>query len=54
MRHGLTDDEIHAVTRYDPWFLARIREIVDEEARTEAADASGLAAALEAHSDRDE
>ena len=33
MRHGLSDDEIHAVTRYDPWFLARIREIVDEEAR---------------------
>ena len=33
MRHGLSDDAIHAVTRYDPWFLARIREIVDEEAR---------------------
>ena len=24
MRHGLSDDEIHAVTRYEPWFLARI------------------------------
>ena len=36
MRHGLSDDEIHAVTRYDPWFLARIREIVDEEARLRA------------------
>ncbi len=33
MRHGLSDDEIHAVTKYDPWFLARIREIVDEEDR---------------------
>jgi carbamoyl-phosphate synthase large subunit len=33
MRHGLSDDEIHAVTKFDPWFLARIREIVDEEAR---------------------
>ncbi|MCB1353742.1 MAG: carbamoyl-phosphate synthase large subunit, partial [Rhodobacteraceae bacterium] len=33
MRHGLSDDEIAAVTAYDPWFLARIREIVDEEAR---------------------
>ncbi|MBN2906393.1 MAG: carbamoyl-phosphate synthase large subunit [Rhodobacteraceae bacterium] len=32
MRHGLSDDEIHAVTRFDPWFLARIREIVDAEA----------------------
>jgi carbamoyl-phosphate synthase large subunit len=33
MRHGLSDDEIHAVTRFDPWFLARIREIVEEEAK---------------------
>ncbi len=31
MRHGLSDDEIHAVTKFDPWFLARIREIVDAE-----------------------
>jgi len=31
MRHGLTDDEINAVTDFDPWFLARIREIVDTE-----------------------
>ena len=31
MRHGLSDDEIHAVTSYDPWFLARIREIVETE-----------------------
>ncbi|HVG49937.1 MAG TPA: carbamoyl-phosphate synthase large subunit, partial [Rubellimicrobium sp.] len=33
MRNGLSDDEINAATRYDPWFLARIREIVDAEAR---------------------
>ncbi len=32
MRHGLSNDEIHAVTRFDPWFLARIREIMDTEA----------------------
>ncbi len=32
MRHGLTDDEINAATAFDPWFLARIREIVDTEA----------------------
>ena len=32
MRHGLTDDEIIAATAFDPWFLARIREIVDAEA----------------------
>ncbi|MBL4629403.1 MAG: carbamoyl-phosphate synthase large subunit, partial [Roseicyclus sp.] len=33
MRHGLSDDAIFAVTRFDPWFLARIREIIEEEAR---------------------
>ena len=33
MRHGLSDDEIHGVTDFDPWFLARIREIVEAEAR---------------------
>ncbi|WP_333713253.1 carbamoyl-phosphate synthase large subunit, partial [Yoonia sp.] len=33
MRHGLTDDDIFAVTKFDPWFLARIREIVEAEAR---------------------
>ncbi len=32
MREGLTDDEIQAATAFDPWFLARIREIVDAEA----------------------
>ncbi len=31
MRHGLSDDEIHGVTMFDPWFLARIREIVEAE-----------------------
>jgi len=31
MRHGLSDEEIHAATMFDPWFLARIREIVDAE-----------------------
>ncbi|MFP4405925.1 carbamoyl-phosphate synthase large subunit [Rhodosalinus sp.] len=31
MRHGLSDDEIQGVTKYDPWFIARIREIVDTE-----------------------
>ncbi len=31
MRFGLSDDDIHAVTSFDPWFLARIREIVDAE-----------------------
>ena len=31
MRHGLSDDQIHVATRYDPWFLSRIREIVETE-----------------------
>ncbi|MFD3190122.1 carbamoyl-phosphate synthase large subunit [Sedimentitalea sp. HM32M-2] len=36
MRHGMSDDEIHAVTMFDPWFLARIREIVEAEAEVRA------------------
>ena len=31
MRHGLSNDEIFDATSYDPWFLNRIREIVDVE-----------------------
>ncbi len=46
MRHGFTDDEIHAITAFDPWFLARIREIVGAEAKVVAEglpkDAAGL------------
>ncbi|CUH99873.1 carbamoyl-phosphate synthase large subunit [Leisingera aquaemixtae] len=48
MRHGLSDDEIHAVTKFDPWFLARIREIVEAEAGIREnglpSDAAGLRA----------
>lgn len=32
MRHGLSNDDIHHVTKFDPWFLDRIREIIDAEA----------------------
>ena len=46
MRHGLNDDEIHAVTMFDPWFLARIREIIvaEEEVRKNGlpSDAKGM------------
>ncbi|TCS61991.1 carbamoyl-phosphate synthase large subunit [Primorskyibacter sedentarius] len=46
MRHGLSDDDIHGVTMFDPWFLARIREIVEAEEAVRAAglpsDADGL------------
>ncbi|WP_027244423.1 carbamoyl-phosphate synthase large subunit [Leisingera daeponensis] len=48
MRHGLSDDDIHAVTKFDPWFLARIREIVEAEAGIREnglpSDAAGLRA----------
>ena len=36
MREGLSDDEIHGVTMFDPWFLARIREIVETEERVKS------------------
>ncbi|MBB6189874.1 carbamoyl-phosphate synthase large subunit [Sphingobium wenxiniae] len=32
LRAGLSVEEIHAVAKYDPWFLERIKEIVDAEA----------------------
>ncbi len=32
MREGLSLETIHTHTKYDPWFLDRIKEIVDEEA----------------------
>ncbi|MEL6235135.1 MAG: carbamoyl-phosphate synthase large subunit [Pseudomonadota bacterium] len=31
MREGLSDDDIAGVTAFDPWFLARIRELIDAE-----------------------
>ncbi|MDD2867489.1 carbamoyl-phosphate synthase large subunit [Neomegalonema sp.] len=31
IREGMSDAEIHAVTKFDPWFLARMREIVEAE-----------------------
>jgi carbamoyl-phosphate synthase large subunit len=33
MREGLSNDEIARATAYDPWFLSRIREIIEAEAR---------------------
>jgi carbamoyl-phosphate synthase large subunit len=32
-RHGLSTAEIHAACRFEPWFLERIREIVEAEGR---------------------
>jgi carbamoyl-phosphate synthase large subunit len=31
LREGLTVAEIHAIAKYDPWFLERIKEIIDAE-----------------------
>jgi carbamoyl-phosphate synthase large subunit len=33
MRMGVDHQQIHASCRIDPWFLARMQEIIDEEAR---------------------
>ncbi|MEM7473025.1 MAG: carbamoyl-phosphate synthase large subunit [Pseudomonadota bacterium] len=32
MRFGFSNDEINEITAFDPWFLARIREIIAKEA----------------------
>jgi carbamoyl-phosphate synthase large subunit len=37
MRHGMSDVDIHATTMFDPWFLARFREIVEAEEGVRAA-----------------
>ncbi|MCB9991515.1 MAG: carbamoyl-phosphate synthase large subunit [Rhodospirillales bacterium] len=33
MRYGLSLEEIHDITKYDPWFLERIKNIIDAEQR---------------------
>ncbi|PCJ74574.1 MAG: carbamoyl phosphate synthase large subunit [Rhodobacteraceae bacterium] len=33
MREGMSLEAIHTHTKFDPWFLERIKEIVDEEAK---------------------
>ena len=46
MRFGLTNDEIIAATAFDPWFLNRIREIIDTEADVRKAGLPVTAAGL--------
>jgi carbamoyl-phosphate synthase large subunit len=48
MRHGLSNDEIFAVTKFDPWFLDRIREIIDAEEEVRANGLPGDEAGLRA------
>lgn len=31
MRNGMSIDDIFTITKYDPWFLGRIKHIVDTE-----------------------
>jgi len=33
MRYGFSDEELFEITKFDPWFLARIREIIAAEVR---------------------
>ncbi len=35
MRYGFTVEQIHEITKYDPWFLERIKHIVDTEKQIE-------------------
>jgi carbamoyl-phosphate synthase large subunit len=46
MRLGVDHEQIHASCRIDPWFLARIQEIVDMEARVRAHGLPGSAEQL--------
>jgi len=48
MRLGVDHEQIHASCRIDPWFLARIQEIVDMEARVRAHGLPGSAEQLRA------
>ncbi len=43
-RHGLDLEEVGDLTGIDPWFLAQIQDLVEEEGRLEALGANGLAA----------
>jgi carbamoyl-phosphate synthase large subunit len=46
LREGMSVAEVHAIAKYDPWFLERIAEIIDAEAEVKAGglpqDADGL------------
>ncbi len=33
MRYGFSDEELFEITKFDPWFLARIREIIQQEVK---------------------
>ena len=41
-RRGLGFDEIHRLSRIDPWFLDQIAELIEQEAETAAQGVAGL------------
>ena len=46
LRSGFSVERIHALTHYEPWFLNRIREIIEAEAAVKAAGVPGDAAGV--------
>jgi carbamoyl-phosphate synthase large subunit len=42
MRLGMTNEEAHALTKIDPWFLRHVREVIDEDEAARKAGAAGL------------
>jgi len=36
LRHGVDQDTVHAFSKIDPWFIARMQELIDLEKRVEA------------------
>jgi carbamoyl-phosphate synthase large subunit len=36
MRAGATDEQVHAASKIDPWFIGQMRQIIDLEARVKA------------------
>ena len=42
LRAGWTFDRVHELSRIDPWFLAQIAELIDEETRTAAEGVAAL------------
>jgi carbamoyl-phosphate synthase large subunit len=46
MRMGVSHDDIHGYSKIDPWFLARMQEIIDQESRVKAHGLPRTAAAM--------
>ncbi|MCY4211109.1 MAG: carbamoyl-phosphate synthase large subunit [Gammaproteobacteria bacterium] len=42
-RHGMDLDQVHALSHIDPWFLAQIQDLIDEEQRLSGTEVRALA-----------